>query len=127
MKVVMNIVARIVCAGVLLGVLAAPLVTAPAAASAQSDICAGIAPAHGSCGTGTGTINQTLKNVVDLLSAIAGVIAVIMLIVGGIKYITSSGDASNISGAKNTIIFALVGLVVVALAQALVHFVLSRV
>ena len=48
-----------------------------------------------------------------------------MIIVGGIKYITSGGDSGNISGAKNTIIYAVIGLIIVALAQMLVHYVLE--
>jgi hypothetical protein len=50
-----------------------------------------------------------------------------MIIVGGLKYITSGGDSGNVSGAKNTILYAIVGLVVVALAQIIVRFVLTRV
>ena len=49
-----------------------------------------------------------------------------MIIVGGLRYITSGGESSNISGAKTTIIYALVGLVIVALAQFIVHFVLNK-
>ena len=50
-----------------------------------------------------------------------------MIIVGGIRYITSGGDSGNISSAKNTIIYAVIGLIIVALAQILVHYVLSSV
>ena len=49
-----------------------------------------------------------------------------MIMVGGFKYITSGGDSGNITGAKNTILYAVVGLVVVALAQIIVRFVLAR-
>jgi hypothetical protein len=48
-----------------------------------------------------------------------------MIIWGGFKYITSGGDTGNVSGAKNTLIFAIVGLIIVALAQFVVHFVLN--
>jgi len=72
-------------------------------------------------------IDSILRLVVNIFSVIVGFIAVIMIIVGGVKYITSGGDSGNISGAKNTIIFALVGLVIVALAQVIVHFVLNKV
>ena len=57
---------------------------------------------------------------------IVGVVAVIMIIVGGLKYITSGGDSGNISGAKNTILYAVIGLIFVALAQVIVRFVLAR-
>lgn len=72
------------------------------------------------------TISSILAKVINVLSVIVGVIAVIMIIVGGLKYITSGGESGNISGAKNTIVYALIGLVIVALAQVLVHFVLAK-
>jgi hypothetical protein len=50
-----------------------------------------------------------------------------MIIIGGLKYITSGGDSSNVTGAKNTILYAVVGLVVVAMAQFIVRFVLTKV
>jgi hypothetical protein len=71
-------------------------------------------------------INDLLKEVINIFSVIVGVIAVIMIIFGGLKYITSGGDSGNVSGAKNTIIYALVGLVIVALAQFIVRFVLGK-
>ncbi len=72
------------------------------------------------------TVNDIIATVIDIFSLVVGVVAVIMIIVGGLKYITSGGDSGNITGAKNTILYAIVGLVVVALAQVIVRFVLSR-
>jgi hypothetical protein len=72
-------------------------------------------------------LNDILTLVVNIFSLIVGVVAVIMIIVGGLRYITSGGESSNVSTAKNTIIYAVVGLVVVALAQFIVHFVLAKV
>lgn len=71
-------------------------------------------------------INNIIKLIVNTFSVIVGVIAVIMIIVGGLKYITSGGDSGNVTGAKNTILYAVVGLVVVALAQFVVRFVLAK-
>ena len=73
------------------------------------------------------TVNEIIATVINIFSFIVGVIAVIMIIIGGIKYITSGGDSNNISSAKTTIIYAIIGLVVVALAQIIVRFVLQRV
>jgi hypothetical protein len=67
-----------------------------------------------------------IKRIINIFSVIIGVVAVIMIIIGGFKYITSGGESSNVSGAKNTIIYAIVGLIVVALAQFIVHFVLAQ-
>lgn len=72
-------------------------------------------------------LNGIIRLIVNIFSLIVGVIAVIMIIIGGLKYITSGGDSGNISGAKNTILYAVVGLVVVALAQFVVRFVLNKV
>lgn len=75
--------------------------------------------------TGVTGLQGILTQAVNIFSIIVGVIAVIMIIVGGLKYITSGGDSSNVSGAKNTIIYAIVGLIIVALAQFIVRFVLG--
>jgi len=68
-----------------------------------------------------------LKSIINLLLFVIGVIAVIMIIVGGIRYVVSGGDQSAITGAKNTILYAIVGLVVAILAFAIVNFVLASV
>lgn len=72
-------------------------------------------------------IEGVVSAIVNVLSAIVGVVAVIMLILGGFNYITSGGDSGKISSAKNTIIYAIVGLIIVALAQVIVRFVLGKV
>jgi len=74
---------------------------------------------------GNGSLKSLATQVVNVFSIIVGVVAVIMVIYGGFKYITSGGEAGNVSGAKNTLIYAVVGLIIVALAQFIVHFVLS--
>ncbi len=73
-----------------------------------------------------GGVNDIITTVINIFSIVVGVVAVIMIIVGGLKYITSGGDSGNITGAKNTILYAVVGLVVVALAQIIVRFVLTE-
>ena len=78
-----------------------------------------------SSGNGS-SIQRILRLVINVFSIVVGFVAVIMIIVGGIKYITSGGDSGNISGAKNTIVYAIIGLVIVALAQVIVHFVLNQ-
>lgn len=85
----------------------------------------------GDCGsqveTGSGRIQTIVTNIVNIFSIVVGIVAVIMIIVGGFKYITSGGDSGNITSAKNTIVYAVIGLVIVALAQFIVQFVLTRV
>ena len=71
-------------------------------------------------------IDQIVTQVINILSLAVGVVAVVMIIVGGLRYITSGGDSGNVTGAKNTILYAVVGLIVVALAQVIVRFVVNR-
>jgi hypothetical protein len=61
--------------------------------------------------------------VINTILYIIGIIAVVMLIMGGIKYATSSGDEKKVTDAKNTIIYAILGLAVAILAWTLVNFV----
>ena len=96
--------------------------------SAQSSIQAGAQAAQGS-GTpstlfGDGGIITSITNV---LLFIAGALAVIMIIIGGLRYATSGGNASSVTAAKNTILYAIVGLIVAFLAFAVVNFVLNAV
>jgi hypothetical protein len=75
---------------------------------------------------GTQNVNKVIKDVINFFSAIVGIVSVIMIIYGGFKYVTSGGDSGNVTGAKNTIIYAVIGLVIVAMAQFIVQFVLDK-
>ena len=83
-------------------------------------------PDNKGCGAGDNGVNDIITLSLNLLTFIAAVIAVIMMFVSGFKYITAQGDSNQISSAKRSLIYALVGLVVVASAQFLVKFVLAR-
>ncbi len=71
-------------------------------------------------------VSAIIETVINVFSIVVGVVSVIMIIIGGLKYITSGGDSGNVTGAKNTILYAIIGLVVVALAQVIVRFVLQQ-
>jgi heme/copper-type cytochrome/quinol oxidase subunit 2 len=73
------------------------------------------------------TLTNLIKDIINILSAVVGVVAVIMLIVAGFRYVSSAGNDSAVGSAKNTIVYAVVGLVIVALAQVIVHFVLNNI
>jgi len=94
-----------------------------------SGLCSGasLSVSGGNCQDTSDSLNNIIRFVLNLFSIIVGVTAVIMIIVGGFKYIISGGDSSRVTGAKDTILFAIVGLVIVALAQVIVHFVLYNV
>lgn len=64
--------------------------------------------------------------VTNILIFIIGAIAVIMLIVGGIRYVLSQGDQSAVTSAKNTILYAIIGIVVAMLAYGAVNFVTAQ-
>ena len=74
----------------------------------------------------TASINKIVRLVINLLSVVVGIVAVVMIIVGGLRYITSGGNDTSVTGAKNTILYAIIGLVVVALAQVIVKFTLNK-
>ena len=65
------------------------------------------------------------KQVTNTILYIVGIIAVIMLIIGGIRYVISGGDAKKVTDAKNTVLYAIIGLIISFLAFAIVNFVIS--
>lgn len=75
---------------------------------------------------GTDKANKLIAKIINILSIIVGIIAVIMIIYAGFKYITSGGNQENVKAAKNILIYAIIGLVIVALAQIIVQFVLKE-
>jgi uncharacterized membrane protein YidH (DUF202 family) len=108
----------------------------PAIVSAETDVnirqglCAGASfDPNSNCVAQADTAGTNLQTyittAINIFSIVVGIIAVIMIIIGGVKYITSGGDAGNVTGAKNTILYAIIGLVVVALSQIIVQFVLG--
>jgi cytochrome bd-type quinol oxidase subunit 2 len=72
------------------------------------------------------TISRTANDLIDMFSLIIGAAAVVMIIYGGFKYITSGGSDDSTKQAKQTILYALVGLVIVILAQTIVKFIFSK-
>ncbi len=66
-----------------------------------------------------------LVTVVNVLLFLIGALSVIMIIYGGIRYVTSGGDQGAVTSAKNTILYAVVGLIIAILAYAVVNFVLT--
>lgn len=125
---------------VLLLAMGSPLMLSSVAnaAATTSNLCQGANGNLSGVGVGTGTnsctggskagtsVDNTIKLVLNLFSAIVGIIAVIMIIIGGIRYVTSGGSSEKTTSAKDTILFAVVGLIVVALAQIIVKFVLNK-
>lgn len=115
--------------GLLLGVGAsAAIPIATAAASPQSTVCNTLG-AGSNCGSTPSNgvdVNGAVTAVVNILSSVVGVIAVIMIIIAGIRFMTANGNSTSIANARSTMIYALVGLIVVAFAQVIVNYVLHR-
>ena len=96
-------------------------------ASAQLDLESGINSAKGTGAPDNVTEDDGLiKKVVNLLLWAIGIISVIMFIIGGIRYATSNGDSNQVTAAKNTIMYAVIGLVIAIFAYAIVNFVLFQ-
>lgn len=71
-------------------------------------------------------VNNLVSAIINIMSIVVGIIAVVMIIIGGVKFITSGGDSAKVTSARNTILYAILGLMVVALAQFIVKFVLKK-
>ena len=67
----------------------------------------------------------TLSNIINTILYVAGVIAVAMLIIGGIRFMISRGDKDKVQKAKNTIVYAIIGLILVIFSYAIVNFIVS--
>lgn len=102
----------------------------PSALSASQQLECGANGASGQANANpsdaTSNVNHTITRLINLLSVIVGVVAVIMVIVAGFRYITSGGKQESVTSAKNTLLYAVIGLVIVALAQVIVRFVLTQ-
>ena len=102
------------------------LVVAPLAGAAGTPIESDADSARGAGQTadlfGQTGVFQTITNV---LLFILGAISVIMIIIGGLRYVISGGNATAVTAAKNTILYAIVGVIVALLAYAIVNFVLT--
>lgn len=68
-----------------------------------------------------------ITKVINILLFVAGALAVIMLIIGGLRYTISGGNAASVSAAKNTVLYAIVGLLVAFFAYAIVNWVIGAV
>lgn len=80
----------------------------------------------GACANPEKTINTTVNNIINVFSALVGLVAVLMIVFGGYRYITSAGDSTKVNSAKDTVLYAVVGLIIVALAQVIVKYVIHK-
>lgn len=71
--------------------------------------------------------NGVFTDIINVIIYVIGAVAVVMIIVGGFRYVVSNGDSGSITTAKNTILYAVVGLVVAILSYAIVNFVIGSI
>lgn len=118
-------------APVLALVASAAVVPAQPAAAVNCDPSKGLTNSA-ECAKGEGQSDElfegdaaVFKTVTNVLLFIIGAVAVIMLVIGGIRYTISNGDQAQVTAAKNTILYAIIGIVVAILAYAAVNFVIE--
>jgi hypothetical protein len=70
--------------------------------------------------------DSILAKATKLVSFVVGIVAVIMIIIGGLQYIMAAGDSAKVNSAKNTILYAIIGVVVAVMAQIIINFVIRR-
>jgi ABC-type Fe3+ transport system permease subunit len=85
----------------------------------------GVDASGGASSKGDKSLKASIKKIVDVLLFVVGAVAVIVIVVGGIRYVVSAGDSNQITAAKNTILYAVIGLIVAILAYAIVNWVLA--
>jgi len=131
-KTIKNVLAGLlVLPALALGLTLFTPIATPASAAATCDPANPSISSGVGCATPAGAKTDLFGNgsifttIVNILLFVIGAISVIMLIIGGIKYTVSNGDSSQVTSAKNTILYAIVGLVIAFLAFAAVNWVLG--
>ena len=118
------------------GLAVAPALPAAAADTITGGVSAGAGSAKGTdqspCLFGTEGAacegaTPLFQIITNVLLFIIGAVSVIMLVIGGIRYVVSGGDQKAVTDAKNTILYAVIGLVVALMAYAIVNFVVLNV
>lgn len=100
--------------------LVTPVLSSSVHAAPKDQLIAGAGT--GNTGGG-GDLTVYIKNIVNILLFVVGAVAVLMIVIGGLRYVTSGGDSTSVTSAKNTVLYAVVGLIVAAAAYAIVNFV----
>lgn len=102
----------------------------PAFAANKDDVCEGVGAASGGSGcTPTGgvtDINVVVRTGLRIFQSIVGIIAVIMMVTAGLRFITSGGTPDKINSARNTLLYGAIGIVVVALSEVIIQFALNQ-
>ena len=110
--------------------LLAPTVAYAAPTAASEAICEGVNDGSGvtSCTDNSSglAVSNVIKGAIRIFQAVIGIISVFTILIGGMNYITSGGDAGKTKTARDRIMYAVIGLVIVGLAEIIVQFALNR-
>lgn len=121
MKRIRTYLVALLAGSVLIGAAAAPAVQAielfPACSGSSSAICKA---------TKSDNALGIVGTITNLLMWALGIVSVIMIVIGGFKYVTSNGDANAIQSAKNTILYSVIGLAIAILGQVIIQFVAKQ-
>ena len=104
----------------------------PIYATTQEELKKGACLGDAACEASTpdstkSSVNNIINTIINVFSWVVGVVAVIMVIFGGFRYVTAAGNETKTKAAKDTILFALIGIIIVALAQTIVKYVIDLV
>lgn len=123
-KIKLIIVALAVSLGIS-GAILAPTATYAACTSAADCVQDGADKAGGKS-SNTADPKEIIQTIVRILLFLIGAVSVIMIIIGGFRYVISQGDSGAVTSAKNTILYAVIGLIVAIFAWAIVDFVVDN-
>lgn len=121
-----NIFKFVLVLGAFAALLSIPLFTGETVQAQAIDAACSANPGSAICSGGSGaSVESVVQIVVNILLFIVGIISVVMIIIGGIRYATSAGNASSVTAAKNTILYSIIGLIVAFVAFAVVNWVMD--
>lgn len=108
---------------VAMGAFAAPVMASDL--SIDEGIQGGINDAGGADNTGPSDLGSVVTTVINVILWAVGLLSVAFIIYGGVKYAMSAGDSAKVKSAKDTLMYAIIGLIVAILAYAIVNFVID--
>lgn len=97
----------------------------PSPKTAQQIVGEGAAQACSGGSCGVSSIGSLFNSITTILLFLIGAIAIIMIIIGGLRYVLSAGDSKSTNDAKNTILYAVIGLVIALASYSIIKFVLG--
>lgn len=107
--------------------LTATITAAPAFAAGACESGVDAVKTAAGCDGSTNALPTAITSILSAIIGVAGLVSVVYIIIGGVQYMTSSGDASKTEKAKKTVLYACIGLIICALAFVIVNFVIGNI